>query len=71
MAHGSGSDESHRRSEFFGVELRVTAILNFPEVLLRQSDKIVFIENIDQQPTWLLLNMHFQTEAHRVQYGIR
>ena len=70
MAHGSGFDESHKHSEFSAVELRVLAIRDFPEGLLRQFDKVVWIVNIDQQLIWLLLNMSFRRKAHRVQRGI-
>ena len=59
MAHGSGFDESHKHSEFSEVELIVKAIRDFPEGLLRQSDKVVWIMNTDQQPSLLLLNMSF------------
>ena len=59
MAHGSGFDESHKHSEFSEVEQIVKAIRDFPEGLLRQSDKVVWIVNTDQQPIGLLLNMSF------------
>ena len=48
MAHGSGFDESHKHLEFFEVEQIVTANWDFPESLLRQFDKVVWIVNIDQ-----------------------
>ena len=48
MAHGLGFDESHKHSEFFEVEQIVTAIREFPEDLMRQFDKVVWIMKIDQ-----------------------